>query len=290
MAESSSPRTSEVASRLGVEDYELRALIHEHGLRVDKDKSGRYFQWTDEVIAAAKALLQELVSRQPEPPPPGLTSKQVAARLKIKYASFCPLSLEVRKREPSVQPVTYQGTLYWREDDVAILEKALAEHRSQPELRQKYLIEAQHTRLAELREHARALRDGRGKKASPQAERARHHVKEILTLCQKIEETLAVPLTSISTLPVKGWSLRQPVFAWVSPVFGGFEAAVVDFDLRIFATTREGAIKSLRHAICRRYQELAQAPAQNAAAWAAFRQLVVPPAGKTRRALPSFFS
>jgi hypothetical protein len=279
------PRTPEVASRLGVEENELRALIHEHDLPVEKDATGRYFEWTDEAISAARALVEELASRppQPEPPPPGLISKQVAARLKMGYESFIQFSVKLRKREPSLQPVLYKSTLYWRQEDVAVVEKALAEHRAKPEARQKYQTQEQKNRLARLREHAYDIEACLSEMELPEGSEAEGAVREVLALCDEIEAALSPPLTFISTLPVEGWSLRQPVSVWVKAVTGGFEAEVVDFDLRATASTRRGAIEQIRYALCRRYEELAQDPVQEDVVWIALRQLVVPPARQARR-------
>jgi len=265
-------RTAEVASRLGVGENDLRALIHEHGLTVDKDETGRVYQWTDGAIAAAETLLAELAKRPPEPPappPPGLTSKQVAARLKMRYASFCQFSLTARKHYPSLQPTFHRGTLYWSQEDLALLKQELGELRARPDLRQKRLLQAQKGRLAKLQEHARAIR--------PQATAAQQHVESILSLCAEIEASLALPLAFIYTLPVEGWTLRRPVAVWVKAVLGGYEAEAVDFDLRTRSRTSRGAIDLLRHALFQRYQELARDSAQDAVAWNALRQLVVPP-------------
>ena len=274
------PRTAEVASRLGVREADLRALIHEHGLPVEKDGTGRFYQWTAEAIAAAEAVLDELAKRPPEPsppPPPGMTSKQVAARLKVRYASFTYFSLTARKRHPSLQPTLHKGTLYWRKQDVALLEQALRVQRERPDLRQTRLIKTQRGRLAKLHEHAHAIWNGVIGMATPQATLARHNVDNILALCQEIEAVLALPATFINTLPVEGWTLRLPVSVWVRAVIGGFEAEAVDFDLRATSSTRRGAIDLLRQALFRQYQELARDPAQDEAAWIAFQQLVVPP-------------
>jgi hypothetical protein len=274
------PRTPEVASRLGVGEGELRALIHEHGLPVEKDKTSNVYQWTDSAIAAAQALLEDLANRSPEPPappPPGMTSKEVAARLKMQYQSFIYFSLALRRSEASLQPVLHKGTLYWSQEDVAFLEKALGERRARPDLKQKHLIQSQKGRLAKLQEHACAIRENFRGTSTPQAISIRQRVQSILSLCEEIESALALPLAFINTLPVEGWSLRLPIPVWVRAVTGGFAAEAVDFDLRTTSPTRRGAIILLRHALFRRYQELARDPAQDEAAWLALRQLVVPP-------------
>ena len=274
------PRTSEVASRLGVGEGDLRALIHEHGLSVEKDKIGKVYQWTDQAIAAAQALLEELANRPPEPPappPPGMTSKEVAARLKMQYQSFIYYSLTLRRREASLKPALHKGTLYWSQEDLAFLERALKESRARPDLRQKHLIRSQKGRLAKLQEQARAIRENFSGKSTPQATSIRQRVQSILSLCEEIEAALALPLAFINTLPVEGWSLRLPVSVWVRAVTGGFEAEAVDLDLRTTSPTRRGAISLLRHAFFHRYQELARDPAQDESAWLALRQLVIPP-------------
>lgn len=278
------PRTAEVASRLGVREKDLLRLIRQHGLQVEKSTAGKGYQWTEQAIASAKALLEDLASRPPEPAAPrpsGLTSKELAARLRMEYASLIEFARATRKRGVLLQPVRHMGTLYWREEDVLILKAALQRYQARPDLRQAREARAQRTRLASLRAHAEALANATEESIEamdlPQATEVHEHIAEILTLCGEIEEASTQSLTFISTLPAEGWTLRQPISAWVRKVTAGYEAVPVDFDLRAVGKTRQGAVQLLRNALCSRYQELAQDPAQDTATWIALQQLLVPP-------------
>jgi|GEM_PF-6793483 len=273
------PRTAEVASRLGVREDDLRRLIHQHGLLVEKNKGGKVYQWTEEVIASAKALLDDLASRPPKPEvprPSGLTSKELAARLRIEYASLLAFARATQESGILLQPVRYKGALYWREEDVLILEEALQKTLARPDLRQAREARAQRTRLARLRAHAEALADAIDEDEDLPVGEMEEHVTQILTLCGEIEEASTLSLTFISTLPAEGWTLRHPISVWVRKVTAGFEAVPVDFDLRTVGKTRKGAVQLLRHALCSKHQELALDSSQDAATWSALQQLFVP--------------
>ncbi|HEY2739702.1 MAG TPA: hypothetical protein VGK45_14930, partial [Thermoanaerobaculia bacterium] len=269
---------AEVAFRLGLRAEELCTLVRQHGIPVKKDRAGKLYLWTEQAIGAVQQLLEDLAKREPPPRPSGLTSKQVARRLRVKYETFIQFARTARSHGLSIEPARHKGGLYWREEDVLILEEALQKHLAKPDLKQKREAGAQKARFTHLRAHAAAIAvTVRREEGKPWAADVQRHIEAIRALCEEIEAASTISMTFFNTVPLEGWTLRQPISVWVRAVSGGFEAVPVDFDLRIRSTTRQGAVGLLRHALCQRYQELARDPAQDTATWAALQQFLVPP-------------